>query len=197
MSTLGPELLNNFSFEQGQPNHPGGFTTQLTLPGWTTVAGSAPLEVINSPYGGGPDAGPYVTTNGTHALDSLASPGNIDIKQTFVNVDNAAMMHFEIGAAAQKVGNLVPPAGSHTDIIVNGVVVKSISIADFTQPGGPNGSGQIDYNHNHLFAFDVAMNHVGNNGGGSQINTVEIKSVGPVGFVGFAVDYISDHAILV
>lgn len=193
---LGPQLLSNYSFEVGQPNVPGGFTTQLTLPGWTTVAGSAPLEVINSPYGGGGGTPAYVTTDGKHALDSLASPGNIDIKQSFVNVDNAAMMHFEIGAAAQKVGSLVPPPGSHTDIIVNGVVVKSISIADFTEQGGPNGSGLVDFNHNHLFSFDVAANHIGNNGGGSLVNTVEIKSVGPVGFVGFAVDYISDMAIL-
>ena len=82
---FGAELLKNFSFELGvTPLAPGHFTSVTAPLDWTALRGSAPVEIVQSPYPfPTPSTGSVTSINGTHWIDTQATPGGINIEQTF------------------------------------------------------------------------------------------------------------------
>lgn len=176
------EFLINPSFEDGQPFNPGGFTTQMSLPGWAQyLGGKVPpvaLEVIQGPFGGDPAHGvpPLNAVDGVHWLDSQASPGGIHVQQagipTFANTATLTEL-----VALQNVSGLHDDPANHLQFVWNGTVVQDISMATFTDK-----LGHIDYNH--FVQFSQQVTSVPNDG---SHNTLVIQEVGPSGLPGSAV----------
>jgi hypothetical protein len=174
----GPELVANGSFEQTNPaliiNKFDVWTGYSGLPGWTNHHGSQ-LEVVNSGYAG---IGP---ANGTHWLDTEASPGPIDISQVLhLGAGQAARMTFIVAAEDIAPAGLSTDPAERLDITFRGHLVKEITMKDFMGASGPS------YNAFKTFTADIV-------GGGHD--KLDIASHGAVGNVGFAIDSVSVKAL--
>lgn len=201
MPITGPELVANWSFENGQPllALPGTFTTQASVPGWTTVAGSAPLEVVKGAF---PSPGGLIGPNGTHWLDTQASPGGIDIKQT-INDGGNEWLQIDVTVSLEKIGALMTHPDAFLQIVFDGKVIDAIDMQDFTKAR----SNDVQWNKFMTFSYDVAGSGPDQIFHGPRGDTVipvnhnhviEIHDVtAPVSNVGFALDSVSIHGLLV
>jgi hypothetical protein len=171
------ELVSNWSFEDPTVSPPFGQFSSIN--GWVTQAGSAQLEVVNSPYSNGAISSVY----GDQWLDTQGTPGGIDIGQL---VDVATGNHAELDITLAIEDLLDGDPTHHTDpnevleILWNGSVVGSIHYADFALAG-------VGANTMHTFAVMVV--------GQAGADSLEIRSVGAPGgqLVGYALDAVSLH----
>jgi hypothetical protein len=170
----GPELVNNGSFEVDQTTSGGAYAAFDNLPGWTTAADSAKLEVVSAGYSGiGGDG---------HWLDTQGSPGPIDISQVLaLSAGEHAQMTFSVAAEDIIAANLTTSSSEKLDFMFGGNVVKEVTMADFT-----DAHGVIDYNAFHSFTANVV---------GGANDTLQIASHGASGNVGFAIDSVSVKAL--
>lgn len=160
------ELLANPSFEQPPTaERLGGgedWSAYRSIPGWTTEPGSANLEVKETGHRG-------VYGGDGHWLDSLASPGGIDISQ-LVGLGLGQTGHLTITAAAGP----QTQADERLQFLLNDEVVKEITVADF----------EGNLNEFRQFAVDV----VGQNGP----DELRIRSLGADdNYRGFSIDQVS------
>lgn len=200
MGIFGPELVANWSFEQGQPSAaPGTFTSQVSIPGWTTVAGSAPLEIVKGAY---PFPGGLIGPHGTHWLDTQASPGGIDIKQT-INDGGNEWLQVDVTVSLEKIGALMTNPDAVLKVVFDGEVIDTIGLADFTTGRG----GAVQWNKFLTFSYEVAgsgpdiVTHTPRGDVVTPVNhshTIELHDVtDPVSSVGFAIDSVSVHGLMV
>lgn len=133
-----------------------GFASSL----WT---GSGALEVVPDGYQGivGPNPDGYW-------LDTQASPGGIDITHA-VQDANAGKALISFTAAYQEFDGWVVTGA--LEFLWNGVVVKSISTADFTAA-------------NQFLDFSVVVDSLVD-------NSLEIRDTGSASYVGFALDSVT------
>jgi hypothetical protein len=172
----GPELVNNWSFEQDQTTSGGAYAAFQTLPGWNTDVGSAALEVVSKGCSGIQDDG--------HWLDTQASPGPIDISQVLnMTAGEHAQMAFQVAAEDIAAANLTTSANEVLKVNFGGETVAQVTLDDFrTGPGGA-----IDYNNFHTFYASVV---------GGTDDTLRLVSSGASNNVGFAVDSVSVKALV-
>lgn len=144
-----------------------GYTSTL---GWETInlatnlwTGQTTVEIIHDGYEGlyGPDPDAYW-------LDTQASPGGIDISHEVMDA-NAGQALISFTAAYQQFDAWTVTGA--LEFLWNGVVVKSISTADFTAA-------------NQFLDFSVVVDSLIN-------NTLEIRHTGVPSNVGFALDSVT------
>jgi len=192
---VGPELVQNWSFEDPRPGatvnggslvngqQVGGYTSGSDLPGWTNLNPAVSLEDVSVQYGGFNT--PIIGGSDDHWLDTQGSPGGIDISQVLQMSAGQAHLEFVVakepditvpgGATYAQDPNevlhiMLGKAGSMTE-------VGSVTVSDFTTPG--------------VFkAFDFDTNVA------AGANTLEIKSTGASTYVGFALDSVSVHQMV-
>ena len=155
------ELLVNHSFENPVVTGPyQGFTS---IPGWTSTGGR--LEIVQDGYHGiaGPD--------GNQWLDTQASPGPVDLRQS-VELAAGQTATLSVIIAAQKFLHYQTDPNETLHLVFNGVEIATIKQADL---GG--------YNTFHTLKYEV----VGENGP----DTLRIYSDGAANWVGFALDAVS------
>jgi VCBS repeat-containing protein len=162
-SYLGPDLLTNGSFEEGQTTSGGAWQGFSSLPGWTNVNGQS-LEVVSAPYAGTADSD-------GHWLDTQASPGGIDIKQS-VDVSTGAHAQLSVTLSTEQVSGLFTNPAEHLVFNFNGIQALDISASDIVLADG----------NMHTFTADIV--------GLAGLDTLEIQSVGATDNVGFALDHV-------
>ena len=159
----GPGTLADVLFEDTFSGYTlTGFSADLSTNSWT---GTTSAEIVADGYEGivGPDADGYW-------LDTQASPGGIDISHV-VQDANAGNALISFTAAYQQFDAWV--VTGELEFLWNGVVVKSISTADFAAA-------------NQFLDFSVVVN--------SDVdgeNILQIRDTGDPSNVGFALDSVT------
>lgn len=150
------QLLANNSFE-------GGSISSTQIPGWTNQGGTF-LEVVGNTFLGiGGDG---------HLLDTQGTPGGITIAQSVdVITGDHATLSFSVAAELLSDGR---HPGSTLSFTWDGVVVKSVTEADFI-----DANGNMQWNTLKTFTVDVV--------GQAGADTLSIHDSG-TGNVGFALD---------
>jgi hypothetical protein len=169
----GPELVKNWSFEDGQTTIGGAYATFDNLPNWTTNAGSAKLEVVSAGYND-------ILGDG-HWLDTQGSPGPIDISQVLAMTPGEhAQMSFCVAAEKIVSAGLMTSPDEKLDFMFGGQIVKELTLHDFPDANG------VNYNHFQTFTTNVT---------GGADDTLRIVSHGASANVGFAIDSVSVKAL--
>jgi hypothetical protein len=172
------ELLRNDSFELGVPSlAPGQFASVKQPLDWTALPGSAPVEIVQSPYSG------ISSIHGTHWIDTQASPGGIDIEQTFnvprtTTINQPVALTIKVAAAWEDIGGQTTNPNDVLQITVDGSLTQEINIHNFT-----DAHGNIDFNQFKTFTSTIQVE--------PGAHTIEIHDVGPASNVGIAVDAVS------
>ncbi len=159
------ELIQNWSFEDGQTTTNGAWIGSNTIPSWTNNNDQS-LEIVSAGYKG-------IEGDG-HWLDTQASPGGIDISQN-VSVNTGAVAQLSISISAEQFDTWATNPNEHLEVYFNGAKVIDVTAADLG-----------DYNNFHTITANVV--------GAAGDDTLHIVSAGAdPGFVGFALDSISLH----
>ncbi len=203
VTVLGRELLLNPSFEdEVPPLNPGQFETTVRPVGWINAPGSAAVEIVQSPYPfPTPPTGSLTSIDGTHWIDSQASPGSIDITQPFIvpprpepffglfgSHNGKSTLSVSVDAAVENINGQVTSPNDHLLIKFDGKTIEDISTADFTTKGHYGHPGVVNYNQFETFNVQVQAS--------AGVHTIEVQDVGAHQNVGIAVDLVSVKQVL-
>jgi len=157
----GPGTLGSVLFEDTFSGYAlNGFSADLSTNSWT---GDTLVEIVADGYMGivGPEADGYW-------LDTQASPGGLDISHV---VNDTGQAQIEFTAAYQQFDGWVVTGA--LEFLWNGVVVKSITTADFAAA-------------NQFLEFSVVVDS-----DIDGVNTLQIRDTGTDSWVGFALDSVT------